>query len=143
MLFLAVTGMPWSPFWGQQFGRLSNDWGVGLPPAGDNATHWPLMGPLLANPSLRPSGADIVTSFDRFKELLRVRKSTPLFRLRTAAEINSRVAFYNTGPDQVRGLIVMGVSGRGALDVALLGSTTHHVIREGAWPVLTVRTGKQ
>ena len=38
-------------------------------------------------------------------------------------------------------LIVMGVSGRGALDVALLGSTTHHVIREGAWPVLTVRTG--
>jgi nucleotide-binding universal stress UspA family protein len=39
-------------------------------------------------------------------------------------------------------LIVMGVSGRGALDVALLGSTTYHVIREGAWPVLTVRTGK-
>jgi nucleotide-binding universal stress UspA family protein len=37
-------------------------------------------------------------------------------------------------------LIVMGVSGRGALDVALLGSTTHHVIREGTWPVLTVRT---
>ena len=40
-------------------------------------------------------------------------------------------------------LIVMGVSGRGALDVALLGSTTHHVIREGAWPVLTVQTGKR
>jgi nucleotide-binding universal stress UspA family protein len=40
-------------------------------------------------------------------------------------------------------LIVMGVSGRGAMDVALLGSTTHHVIREGAWPVLTVRTGKR
>lgn len=37
-------------------------------------------------------------------------------------------------------LIVMGLSGRGALEVALLGSTTHHVIREGAWPVLTVRT---
>ena len=40
-------------------------------------------------------------------------------------------------------LIVMGVSGRGALDVALLGSTAHHVIREGTWPVLTVRTGKR
>ena len=40
-------------------------------------------------------------------------------------------------------LIVMGVSGRGALDVAILGSTTHHVIREGAWPVLTVRTGRR
>ena len=37
-------------------------------------------------------------------------------------------------------LIVMGVSGQGATDVALLGSTTHQVIREGTWPVLTVRT---
>jgi nucleotide-binding universal stress UspA family protein len=39
-------------------------------------------------------------------------------------------------------LIVMGVSGRrGALDIALLGSTTHHMIRQGAWPVLTVPSG--
>ncbi len=37
-------------------------------------------------------------------------------------------------------LIVMGVSGRGATDAAILGSTTHQVIREGTWPVLTVRT---
>lgn len=36
-------------------------------------------------------------------------------------------------------LIVMGVAGRGAIDLALLGSTTHHVIREAACPVLTVR----
>jgi nucleotide-binding universal stress UspA family protein len=40
-------------------------------------------------------------------------------------------------------LIVLGVSGRGATDVALLGSTTHQVIREGTWPVLTVRTGRR
>jgi nucleotide-binding universal stress UspA family protein len=40
-------------------------------------------------------------------------------------------------------LIVLGVSGRGAVDVAVLGSTTHHVIREGTWPVLTVRTVTQ
>jgi uncharacterized iron-regulated membrane protein len=31
ILFLAVTGMPWSAYWGKQFGRLTNDWGVGLP----------------------------------------------------------------------------------------------------------------
>lgn len=31
ILFLAATGMPWSAFWGQQFGRLTNEWGVGLP----------------------------------------------------------------------------------------------------------------
>jgi len=37
-------------------------------------------------------------------------------------------------------VIVLGVSGRGAIDVAVLGSTTHQVIRTGTWPVLTVRT---
>ncbi len=37
-------------------------------------------------------------------------------------------------------LIVMGASGRDATDVALLGSTTRQVIREGTRPVLTVRT---
>ncbi len=40
-------------------------------------------------------------------------------------------------------LIVMGVSGRGALDVVLLGSTTHHLIRHGEWPVLTVPPGRR
>jgi nucleotide-binding universal stress UspA family protein len=36
------------------------------------------------------------------------------------------------------GLIVMGVHGRGALDLGLFGSTTHHVIRESVCPVLIV-----
>jgi nucleotide-binding universal stress UspA family protein len=35
-------------------------------------------------------------------------------------------------------LIVMGVSGRGAVDLALLGSTAHRVLREAVCPVLTV-----
>jgi nucleotide-binding universal stress UspA family protein len=38
-------------------------------------------------------------------------------------------------------LIVMGVSGHRAVDVVRLGSTTHHVIRRGEWPVLTVPPG--
>lgn len=36
-------------------------------------------------------------------------------------------------------LIVMGVLGRGAVDLTLFGSTTHHVVREAPCPVLTVR----
>ena len=36
-------------------------------------------------------------------------------------------------------LIVMGVSGRGAVDLAVLGSTTHRVLREACCPVITVR----
>lgn len=31
ILFLAVTGMPWSAFWGQQFGRVVGSWGLGTP----------------------------------------------------------------------------------------------------------------
>jgi nucleotide-binding universal stress UspA family protein len=37
-------------------------------------------------------------------------------------------------------LIVMGVHGRGVIDVALFGSTTHHVVRTAPCPVLTLRT---
>jgi nucleotide-binding universal stress UspA family protein len=35
-------------------------------------------------------------------------------------------------------LIVMGVRGRGAVDMALFGSTTNHVVRRAACPVVTV-----
>ena len=31
ILFLAVTGMPWSAFWGQQFSQLTQAWDIGLP----------------------------------------------------------------------------------------------------------------
>ena len=41
--------------------------------------------------------------------------------------------------DKKSDLIVMGVHGRGALDLLLFGSTTHHVIRASACPVLIVR----
>lgn len=36
-------------------------------------------------------------------------------------------------------LIVMGVQGRGAVDLLVFGSNTHHVIRSATCPVLTVR----
>jgi nucleotide-binding universal stress UspA family protein len=38
-------------------------------------------------------------------------------------------------------LIVMGVRGRSALDLALFGSTTHHVLRGSGCPVLVVHDG--
>jgi nucleotide-binding universal stress UspA family protein len=41
--------------------------------------------------------------------------------------------------DQGADLVVLGVRGRGAINLALLGSTAHYVIREAACPVLTVR----
>ena len=41
--------------------------------------------------------------------------------------------------EQDAGVIVMGVQGRGAVDVFFFGSTTQHVVRHAACPVLTVR----
>jgi len=41
--------------------------------------------------------------------------------------------------DTVADLIVLGVHGRGAVDLTLFGSTTHRVIRQAPCPVMTVR----
>lgn len=38
-------------------------------------------------------------------------------------------------------LIVIGVHGRRAADVAVFGSTTQHVVRQATCPVLTIRKG--
>jgi pullulanase/glycogen debranching enzyme len=68
------------------------------------------MRPLLANPALRASPADIAFARDYFRDMLRIRRSSPLFRLRTADQVKARVAFYNAGLDQIPGLIVMQIS---------------------------------
>jgi pullulanase-type alpha-1,6-glucosidase len=88
----------------------SNNFGVGLPPAGENEANWPLIGPRLANPALWPGKPDIQANFTHALELLELRDSSPLFRLQTEADIMARVQFLNTGPDQVPGLIVMSIS---------------------------------
>ena len=41
--------------------------------------------------------------------------------------------------EQNADLVIMGVQGRGALNVMFFGSTTEHVVRHAACPVLTVR----
>ena len=56
------------------------------------------------------------------------------------------VTWGKPGPELVRlarereaGLVVMGVHGRGLVDLMAFGSVTHQVVREAACPVLTVR----
>lgn len=88
----------------------SNNFGVGLPPRGDNQAKWPLAQPLLANPDLAPGHDDIVKTVMHTQEMLQIRKSSKLFRLETADQIMERVLFHNTGPDQIPGLIVMSIS---------------------------------
>jgi len=42
--------------------------------------------------------------------------------------------------DQASDLIVIGVRGRGAIDITLFGSTTNQVVRRAACPVVTIRS---
>lgn len=100
---------------GDWFNRLdwtyqTNNFGVGLPPAGDNSGQWDLMRPLLADPNNVPSSADIQMAHAMFLDMLRVRYSSPLFRLPTAEEVQARLSFYNVGPEQTPGIIVMHLS---------------------------------
>jgi pullulanase-type alpha-1,6-glucosidase len=92
------------------FTYLDNNFGVGLPPAWANESNWPVMRPFLADPNLKPSQQYIELMRDMFNELLEIRYSSKLFRLETAEDVQARVAFHNTGPTQLPGLIVMSLS---------------------------------
>lgn len=86
-----------------------NGWGSGLPPAWGNEAAWPVLAPLLADPALAPGPAEMAAARAHFEELLRIRRSSPLFRLRTAAEVLAQVSFLDAGPAQAPGLVVMRV----------------------------------
>jgi pullulanase len=107
---------------GDWFNRLdftyrSNNFGVGLPIADKNQENWDIMRPILRDPNLLPGQRDIMANVAGFREILEIRKSSPLFRLRTAEDISQRLRFLNTGPDQVPGMIVMALSDRVAPDL--------------------------
>lgn len=100
---------------GDWFNRIDwtyqiNNFRVGMPPAGVNSGQYDLIRPVLANEALTPTPQDIQFSANLFREMLAIRYSTPLFRLQTAAEVQQRLAFENTGPEQIPGVIVMSLS---------------------------------
>ncbi len=86
-----------------------NNWGKGLPLAQDNQGSWDYMKARLANPALAPASEDIVRANAQTRELLKVRKSSKLFRLETAEQIKSVVSFYNNGANQVPGVVAMNL----------------------------------
>jgi pullulanase-type alpha-1,6-glucosidase len=92
-------------------------WGSGLPIQGDNNNNWGVLRPVLANPALKPGNAEMVDAYLHVRELLRIRKSSPLFRLRTAADVQGRLSYLNEGPSQIPGLIVMQLRDDGAVDL--------------------------
>jgi pullulanase len=94
----------------------ANNFGVGLPIEGTG--QWDIYKPLLAQSALAPAKADIESAAAVFREFLQIRKSSKLFRLETADEIKSDVSFYNIGPQQIPGLIVMDLKDTNNIDSA-------------------------
>ena len=107
--------------------RTTNHWGMGLPGADKNRDRWPLMRPLLVRRDLVPGPAELKLCSDAFGDFLRVRRSSPLFRLHTAEDVQARLRFLNTGPAQQPGLIVMTLSDVAA-DRPALGSTWKRIV---------------
>jgi pullulanase len=90
-----------------------NGFGLGLPPAPDNEPYWPYARRLLADPALVPPPDVIAMAAERYRELLRIRRSSPVFGLPTAEEVQRRVSFPRGGPDESPGVIVMCLDGTG------------------------------
>jgi hypothetical protein len=59
---------------------------------------------------LRPAEAHIRRAVAHFKEMLRIRRSSRLFRLRSAQEVDRHLRFHNTGPHQWPGLLAWSLS---------------------------------
>jgi len=92
-------------------GRTST-FGSGLPPAASNSAKYPYMAPLLANPALKPGPSAISAASKASLELLRLRYSSPLFRLGSAALIRQKVSFLTSGPSQAPGVVAMQIDDR-------------------------------
>jgi pullulanase len=101
------------------FGARSNNWGAGLPPGAENERNWAIHRSLLADPALRPGEAQIKGCAAHFLEVLRIRRSSRLFRLRSGDEVAAHLRFHNTGPHQLPGLLVWSLEdAEGSVDPA-------------------------
>ncbi|HJW11619.1 MAG TPA: alpha-1,6-glucosidase domain-containing protein, partial [Albitalea sp.] len=103
---------------GDWFNRLDwsyadNDFGVGAPPSENSKANWSVIKPLLATPAIKPTSTEIMLTRDMFRDLLKLRASSTLFRLRTADDIKARLKFYNTGSTQNPVVIAGHVDGNG------------------------------
>ena len=87
-------------------GQTAN-WGIGLPIASQNGGQWSIMQPLLANSTYTPQPANIASSSAAFREFMRIRYSSGLFRMSGLTDIQKNLTFLNVGQAQVPGLIVM------------------------------------
>jgi pullulanase/glycogen debranching enzyme len=88
----------------------THNWGIGLPPARENMNAWEDHEEFMTNPNINVEKEHMEFASKLFQEQLRIRYSSPLFRLEHTEEIHQRVAYHNTGTDQIPGIIMMSIS---------------------------------
>lgn len=100
------------------FSYQTNNYDVGLPPAEKDKDNWPVIRTLLQNNGKRDdvTPAQIERSAKVFADFIKIRSSSPLFRLQTAEQVNQMVSFHNTGKTHKAGLIVMRLSDEAEID---------------------------
>lgn len=103
---------------GDWFNRLDwtyrdNYFGTGLPPKEANGANYAVIKPLLGQPQIKPAPQDIVMARDMFRDLLRIRSSSSLWRMSSAQEVQQRLHFANLGPQQNPAVIVGRLNGAG------------------------------
>ena len=106
---------------GDAFNRLdwsytSNGFGTATPELNGTAQANALTVSLLQNPALRPTPQDIAWTRDAFRDLLKIRQSTELLRLKTSQEVQARLRFFNTDAQADARLVVGHLDGRGLND---------------------------
>ncbi|WP_163132298.1 pullulanase-type alpha-1,6-glucosidase [Agarivorans sp. Alg241-V36] len=90
------------------FTLADNNWDKGLPAAEKDEANFETIEGVLTDKA-QPAAIDMMNSVDVYKELLRLRKASPLMTLPSGQEIIDRVDFRNVGPAQTPGLIVMTI----------------------------------
>jgi pullulanase len=89
----------------------TSKWNQGLPRAADNSGNYDQVKNVVLDVTAVQDQPSREAALANFKEMLAIRKSSPLFRLRSQAQVDQRLKFYNTGPFQIPGVIAMGIDG--------------------------------
>lgn len=102
---------------GDWFNRLDwtyrdNYFAIGLPLKTGNGDNYKLIQPLLANSLIKPNPENIVMARDMFRDVLKIRASSTLFRMQTADDIQQRLRFYNMGAQQNASVIAVHLDGK-------------------------------
>jgi pullulanase len=133
------------------YGLRDNGFGHGLPPQPDNGRDWDTIAPLLGNPALQPTPAQLRKAVGAFHDVMRIRASSSLFTLPTADEVQKRLRFHAAGAGQDPALIVAELDGAnwpgarfgGLLLVFNGASEAREFSVPGSWRLHPVHTAKQ